>query len=334
MKFTGTSYKILIAGLFACFIQSQEVFAQPVPGKDENIPFLVTFGKEGKTSWGDDSFYSVWFFSVHKDYTRPFYIRVFDPDCGGEHDEIQGEFNSRTLFSVYGGKGVDPESNVESRGDEKGLNYKKGNLLASRLFAKDAKTDNNYHVFGPFNPTDGDFNLKWNSYMFKIVCEGVAGDDGNLYRYFLSSDQNNNIPLEGANAFTYKYIFRMWNDFKSVAHIYPYIDTGIISVKQTNFDWDNDGKILVVSRYRQGIEVKISGEDHEEESKIDVQPEEVNSSLDFQFHKRQGDLVKNNNVVITTKNQRDETMPFYSSPIGGVPVYVPKTNRVKIQPPK
>lgn len=332
MKFAGTSYKIMLSALFACFLLNQGSLAQPVPGKDENIPFLVTFGKEGKTSWGDDSFYSVWFFSINKDYTRPFYIRVFDPDCGGEHDEIQGEFNSRTLYTVYGGKGVDPEVNLESRGDERGLNYKRGNLLASRMFGKDAKTDNKYHVFGPFNPTDGEFNLKWNSYMFKIVCEGVAGDDGNLYRYFLSSDPNNNIPLEGANAFTYKYIFRMWNDFRSVAHIYPYIDTGIISVKTTNFDWDSDGKILVVSRYRQGIEVNISGEDHSEESIIDVQPEEVNSSLDFQFHKRQGDLVKNNNVVITTKNQRDESMPFYSSPIGGVPVYMPRTNRVKLEP--
>ena len=39
-----------------------------------------------------------------KDYTKPFYIRVFDPDCGGENDEIQGEFNTKTKFSVYGGK--------------------------------------------------------------------------------------------------------------------------------------------------------------------------------------------------------------------------------------
>lgn len=308
--------------------------AQPVPGKDENIPFLVTFGKNGKTSWGDDSFYSVWFFSINKDYTRPFYIRVFDPDCGGENDEIQGDFNSKTQFSVYGGKGVDPDRNVESRGDEMGLNYKGGNLLSSRIFGTEAKYDNKYYVFGPFNPTDGDLNPKWNSYIFKIVCEGISGDDGNLYRYFLSSNPENNIPVEGANAFTYKYIFRMWNDFKSVAHIYPYIDTGIISVKQSNFDWDEDGKILVVSRYKQGVPVPVSGEDNWTNSVIPVEPDEVNSSLDFQFHKRQGELVKNNNVVITTKNQRDEAMPFYSSPIGGVPVYVPKTKYVKIPPKK
>ena len=113
----------------------------------------------------------------------------------------------------------------------------------------------------------------------------------------------------------------MWNDFRSVAHIYPYVDTGIVSIKQSNFDWDNDGKILVVSRYKQGIEVPISNEDNWKESTIPIEPAEENSSLDFQFHKRQGELVKNNNVVITLENQRGDAMKFFSSPIGGVPVY-------------
>jgi hypothetical protein len=333
MNISRTIHIFLISSLLGVFLYCNNITAQPVPGKDENIPFLVTFGKEGKTSWGDNSFTSIWFFSILKDYKKPFYIRVFDPDCGGENDEIQGEFNTKTLFSVFGGKGADPEANVESRGLEKGVNFKKGNLLASRVFGSEAKTDNKYFVFGPFNPTDGEFNVKWNSYIFKIVCEGIDGDDGNLYRYFLSSDPNNNVPIEGANAFTYKYTFRMWNDFGSVSHIYPYIDTGIIYVRQTNFDWDNDGKILVVSRYKQGIEVAVSGENDEVRSLIPVEPEEMNSSYDFQFHKRQGELVKNNNVVIITENQRNEAMPFFSSPIGGVPVYVPKT-LVKKLPPK
>jgi hypothetical protein len=307
---------------------------QAVPGKDENIPFLVTFGKEGKTSWGDNDFYQIFFFSILKDFKQQFYIRVFDPDCGGENDEIQGVFNTKTLFSVYGGKGVDPEKNEESRGLLKGVNFKSGNLLASKVFGNEAKYDNKYYTFGPFNPTEGDFNERWNSYIFKMVCEGVSGDDGNLYRYFLSRDPNNNVAIEGANAFTYEYTFRMWNDFKSVAHIYPLVDTGVIFIKQSNFDWDNDGKILVVSRYKQGIVVPISNEDDWASSKIPIEPAEVNSSLDFQFHKRQGDLVKNNNVVVTLENQRGDALPFYSSPIGGVPVYQPKTSITKITPKK
>jgi hypothetical protein len=334
MKFKKSIYRVLIVPFLLGLLCTLRLTGQAVPGKDENIPFLVTFGKDGKTSWGDDDFYQIFFFSIPKDFKQQFYIRVFDPDCGGENDEIQGDFNSKTMFSVYGGKGVDPEKNEESRGLLKGLNYKSGNLLASKVFGNEAKYDNKYYSFGPFNPTEGDFNEKWNSYMFKIVCEGISGDDGNLYRYFLSRDPNNNLAIEGANAFTYEYTFRMWNDFKSVAHIYPYVDTGIVSIKQRNFDWDNDGEILVVSKYKQGIEVPISNEDNWVESTIPIEPAEINSSLDFQFHKRQGELVKNNNVVITLQNQRGDALKFYSSPIGGVPVYQPKTNITKITPKK
>jgi hypothetical protein len=334
MKVNKSKYKFLILIVLLGLCLGSQAGAQAVPGKDENIPFLVTFGKFGKTSWGDDDFRQIFFFSILKDYTQPFYIRVFDPDCGGENDEIQGDFNSKFLFSVYGGKGVDPDKYEESRGLEKNSNFKGGNLLASKVFGSEAKYDNKYYTFGPFNPSEGDFNERWNSYIFKIVCEGIAGDDGNLYRYFLSKDPNKNIPIEGANAFTYQYTFRMWNDFKSVAHIYPFVDTGVVFIKQSNFDWDKDGKILVVSRYRQGIEVPISNEDDWASSNISIEPAEINSSLDFQFHKRQDELVKNNNVVVTLKNQRGDALKFYSSPIGGVPVYIPKTNITKIAPKK
>jgi hypothetical protein len=126
----------------------------------------------------------------------------------------------------------------------------------------------------------------------------------------------------------------MWNNFKSVAHIYPYIDTGIVSTKIRDFDWDDDGVILVVSKYKQGIPIKISNEDYWAEDKIVIEPQENGSSLDFQFHKKQGELVKNNNVVVVILNQRDEALQFFSSPIGGVPVYQPKIGVYKYNMPK
>ena len=79
-------------------------FAQQIPAAEENIPFLVTFGKEGERSWGDDDFSQSWFFVIPKYQVNPIYIRVFDPDCGGANDEMKGVFNSKTQFSVYGGK--------------------------------------------------------------------------------------------------------------------------------------------------------------------------------------------------------------------------------------
>ena len=330
MKFF--KYLIVVFALSAVFGAS--VLAQPVPGEDENIPFLVTFGKDAPTSWGDDDFCQIFFFSIPRDYTQQFYIRVFDPDCGGEHDELNGEWDTRTMFLVYGGIGADGEKHEEARGLVKGQNYKTGNLLQSRTFGNDARYDNAWYSFGPFTATQGEFNEKWNSYIFKVICEGISGDDGNLYRYYLSREANSNIPLEGSNAFTYKYTFRLWNDTKSISHIYPYIDTGVVSIQQRNFDWDDDGKILVVSRYKQGVEVRVSGDDNWVQSYVPIEQAEVNSSLDFQFHKRQDELIMNNNVVIMLQNQRGDALQFYSSPIGGVPVYNPRTNIIKIPPPK
>jgi hypothetical protein len=316
-------HRILILIIFSVALAESKIIGQAVPGKDENIPFLVTFGKNGETSWGDDDFYSIFFFTIPKDFKKQFYIKVIDPDCGGENDEIQGIFDTKTMFSVYGGKGVDPDKNMASRGLKKGENYKQGNLLASKVFGVEPRIDNGYYSFGPFNPTEGDYNEKWRSYIFKIVCEGISGDDGNLYKYFLSRDQNSNLAIEGANAFTYQYTFRMWNNIKSVSHIYPYVDTGIVSIKQRNFDWDDDGVILVVSTYKQGIPLPVSNENDEKISIIPVEQAEIGKSLDFQFHKKQEYLVKNNNVVVSLENQRGDALQFFSSPIGGVPVYQP-----------
>lgn len=332
MRFNKRRYKTFIPAIIISILMMPEMSGQPVPGRDENLPFLVTFGKEGETSWGDDKFYQIFFFTIPRDFREQFYIKVFDPDTGGENDELQGVWNTRCLYSVYGGAGVDPDKNIASRGLERGVNYKTGNLLASRTFGNESRYDNTYYAFGPFNPTQGDFNEKWNSYIFKIICEGVTGDDGNLYRYYLSRSATSEVPIEGANAFTYEYTFRMWNDNRSVAHIYPYVDTGIVYIKQRNFDWDNDGVILVVSTYKQGISVPVSGENDYVESRIPIEPQEIGKSLDFQFHKRQDELVRNNNVVIRLESQRGDALQFFSSPIGGVPVYQPRTIIRKVNP--
>lgn len=298
---------------------SMPAIAQPVPGDVENIPYLMTFGKNGGTSWGDDDFSQTYFFTIPVDYKQPFYIRVFDPDIGGEHDEINGVWNTRMLYSVYGG--AQSWSHEDAKGIDPQGNYKSGTLLYSRNFGSDKPWDDKWYTFGPISPTEGEFVSKWNSYVFKIICDGLSGDDGNNYRYFLSREAEANRPIEGANAFTYEYSFRMWNDTVNVMHIYPFADSLCIYVKMHNFDWDADGDILVISEVRKGQLLKISGEDEWAEDQITVYPEERERSYDFQFHKRKDFLVRNNNVVIRVENQYGEMLPFFSVPLGGVPKY-------------
>ncbi len=290
--------------------------AQQFPGAEENIPFLVTFGKIAPTSWGDDDHCQIYFFSIPESQKDPIYIRVFDAECGGENDEIKTAFDSRTKFAVYGGKGA--ISNDDAKQIDPTGTFDSGTLLDSKTLGEDAQYDNTWYTFGPFNPTEGEFMKEYGGYVFKMITQGISGDDGNLYRYFLSAKSDRNIPVEGANAFTFEYTFRLPNAV-SVCHIYPYVDQDVIAVQQHNFDWDGDGTIRIVSVAKKGELVRMSSEDNWATSRHEIVDEEKNTSLDFQLIKTK--QVRNNNVVFRVTNQYGKAMPFYSAPIGGVPKY-------------
>ncbi len=308
-----------------CFIAligisaSLNLFSQPVPNVDENIPYLMVFGNQAQTSWGDDDFSSTFFFLIPKEFNQPIFIRVFDPDCGGEVDELAGEWNTRTAFSVYGGKGC--WSDRDAQGTDPTGTYKSGTLLATKTFGEEPRYDNGWYTFGPFNPSEGEFTERWQGNIFKVISEGITGDDGNMFRFYMSTDPNSNKPVEGANAFAYEYSFRMYNDPEEVSHIYPFVDDKTVTVRLSNFDWDNDGFIRTVSVARKGQLSQVSAEDNWETSEFKILDAEKNTSLDIQFIKKKSPPVKNNNVVIYVKNQYGQNLEFFTSPIGGVPKY-------------
>ncbi len=295
------------------------LLAQSVPAGDENIPYLMTFGKAAEKSWGDDDFSQTFFFLIPESFKEPIFIRVFDADIGGELDEKNGEWDTRVNYEVYGGAACYTHKDAQET-DPIG-NYKSGNLLATKSFGINPRYDNNWYTFGPFNPTEGEYVSKFGGYVFKVICEGVAGNDGNLYRYFLSTSFSENRPVEGGNAFAFEYSFRMHDNPSEVSHIYPYVDDRTISVKLSNFDWDDDGFIRIVSVARRGQMVKVSLDDRWAEEEFKIFDEEKNTSLDIQFIKKKTPPVKNNNVVVNVRNQYNELLPFYVIPIGGVPKY-------------
>lgn len=304
-------------------------YSQPVPAVEENIPYLVTFGKEAASSWGDDDHCQIFFFTVPMDYKQPFYIRVFDPDCGGQVDEMNVAFNSMTRFSVYGGVGCITEP--DARGTNPNGNFKSGTMLANKTFAQQTDYDNKWYTFGPFNPSEGERSAKYGGIVFKVICEGVRGDDGNLYRYFMSVDPDKNIPVEGGNAFTFEYTFRLHSDSWQTSHVYPYIDDKVVSLAQANFDWDSDGYIRIYSVVTFAEELKTSGDDHWSQSQYQIKDAERGKSLDIQFTKDNTLKVNNNNVVFYVTNQYGELLPFYTVPIGGIPKFQGKVTAKPIR---
>lgn len=294
--------------------------AQMMPSVEENIAHLVTFSKNADKTWGDDDNIQIYFFTVPEAVKVPFYIRVFDPDNGGTIDENRGGFNSKTKFSVYGGTGA--HSNSDAKQTNPIRNYKSGVLLGSKTFGEDATTDNKWYSFGPFNAMEGELQPELGSvggYVFKLVVEGLEGDDGNLYKLSLSSDKNNNVKLEGGNIMTYEYCFRTSDKELNTCHLFPFISKGITAIKVNTYDYDEEGIIRIVSIDKKGEEISPSGDGKWDASEHKIQPREINTSLDIQFIKRKP--VFNNNIVVYLTNQYGEAMPFYTAPIGGVPKY-------------
>jgi len=305
--------------LWLLLMWTVQISAQSVPAEEENIPSLVTFGGQADRSWGDDDFCQIFFFRIPTTQKDPVYIRVFDPDTGGELDEGKGDFNTKVRFSVYGGKGCysdEDAQNVEPEG-----NYKSGNLLASKSFGESNRYDNDWYTFGPFNPLEGEYVEEFDGRVFKIIAQGETGDDGNLYTYFLSTEPKENREVDGGNLFTYEYTFRLSNNQNNVSQIYPYIDDRTISVRISNFDWDDDGFIRIVSVAKNGELCPVSGEGNWVHREFKIVEEEKETSMEIQFIKNRNQKINNNNVVLTVQNQYGEMMPFFVIPIGGIPVY-------------
>jgi hypothetical protein len=307
--------------IFLAFTAMCSVSSQSAPAVDENIPYLMTFGGNAVTSWGDDDFCQTFFWVVPASQKQPVFLRVFDPDIGGGLDEVKGDFNTVVSFSVYGGERCWSDTSAQSI--HPAGRYKSGYLLASKSFGSDPKYDRNWYSFGPFNPSEGEFVEKLGGHVFKIIAQGISGDDGNIYKYFLSTSPSENKAVEGGNLFTYKYHFRLPDNQKQVCQIYPFADEETISVEVRNFDWDDDGTIRIFSVAKNGLICSVSSENEWMRKVFPILNVERNSSLEIQFVKNQTKLVKNNNVVVTVLNQYGITLPFYVIPIGGIPVYTP-----------
>lgn len=292
-------------------------WAQPVPSAEENIPYLVTFGKSADITWGDDDFVQIFFFSVPKERKEPFYIRVFDPETNGKFDELHNNANTKTKFSIYGGKGC--HTNDDAKLTNPKGNFKSGIYLKGKEFKDESEYDNKWYSFGPFNPTEGELIPELGGYIFKIVIEGTEGDDGNLYNMYLSANKENNIKVEGGNSFTYEYSFRTADAVGSVSHIYPFVTPNVTAVKVNSFDFDEEGKIRIVSVARKGDFSETSQNGNWKVSSHPIVKEEINTSLDIQFLKTTAK--KNNNLVVFITNQYGTAMPFFTAPIGGVPKY-------------
>lgn len=190
--------------------------------------------------------------------------------------------------------------------------------MAQKTFGNEATYDGKWYTFGPVNPSEGEYSDQFKGYIFKMICKGGSGNDGNAYKYCLSYSKTQNLFVDQGNIFTYEMSFKLKSTKSNVAHVYPFIEENIEAITQHNFDADSDLQMRVTSVGRKLVNASVSGDGIWAKSKYIIKPKEVNTSMDIQMIKQSQ---AGNDMVIYIMNQYKEAMPLFSVPIGGKPKY-------------
>lgn len=275
------------------------ISAQSIPGVDQNIPFLVTCGSESEDGGDDDNSQCI-FVTIPENGPPEFFIRVYDPGCGGKHDIPTNTFNTQTSFEIFGGEGClsDPAATETSPVGS----YKAGTLLFDKTFLNETVYDGEYFSFGPIRKTKGEYYEEEGMYAFKIIVEArTGGDDCNLYSFFISTVSNLNQPVEGCFAFMYEQCFVLPNGPDQVSHLYPTIAEGTESFHINNYDFDNDAEITILDAAGQKKSVKVSGNNYWIRDAMDILEIEGPSSLDISIKRSKDNSFRNNIVVVNTR---------------------------------
>jgi len=186
----------------------------------------------------------------------------------------------------------------------------------------DPEIDDNYYAFGPLNPLEEELVEQFKGYVYKMVVRGLSGNDGNLYRFYLSSSPRADVAVPGGNAFTYAYSFRIPAGPPSgrpvTLHLYPFANESVVSIKQSNFDLDNTAKITVFSVAKNGHEATASGDGVWANSVLPISSAEHGLSLDLRLTSTARVF---NDVTFYVTDQYDRALPSFAVPIGGLPRY-------------
>jgi uncharacterized repeat protein (TIGR01451 family) len=200
--------------------------------------YLGTYGAEPgyARDQGDDDQVQVLFLEVPAGTSDPLFVRVFDPDCGGELDRQSGfAWDTPFTYTVRGRSGA-YTPDVTS-----------GQVLATAVFTEDTGIDQEWYSFGPLNAVDGD--LVSGKRIFKLAViggpeppftTGILFADLNLYNVALSTSPVANTAPSGARIFAFSWTFLIPQvTYDTPPRMFPYVHSGVITFTQHNWDYDN-----------------------------------------------------------------------------------------------
>jgi PKD repeat protein len=274
---------------------------------------LVTYGSSAKTIEGDDDFKQVFFFTIPK--TTPsnkLYLRIFDPDVGGAWDQPYGEWDTQTRFRLFGGKGAytSPTVRTPYPDEEDRLS---GDLIADRTFGVDRFSDNKWFTYATIILKRGE--EVGATIVFKLVVDGVKGDDGNVFELAVSTHPKRNDPPDGLKIINYCPTMRL-PAIGVHAELRFSVPEKIREITVHNFDLAG-AYMTVQTRFRSDLAITPSEQGKWVEDKVVLEEYETGTLAALSY---EGGYEMPNDATFYVTDEKGNALPIL------LPIYVLKRN--------
>ncbi len=187
---------------------SSLLFASPATSQSDEeaagpAPLLVVFGPAAPQSEGDHDWRQFIRFSVPEDAGR-FFVRVFDPDVGGAHDEFLRGFGTETRFTLYGADATatlfrDPDGAIQEAVE--------GRSLETVTYGESPAADGRWNTLFAADAAQG--RAVDGRREFVLAVEGVEGADGNVFEVAVAIPDGSNEPPAGLRLYSYLPTFQV-----------------------------------------------------------------------------------------------------------------------------
>ena len=278
----------------------------------ENI-LLVNYGPEQSIREGDDDFQQILFIRVAASYVDSLYLRIFDIDCGGDVDLAFGPWNTKMRFSLYGGTGAFSPASLQ-KAQSLDADRDAGNLLATLVVGENREFNNSWYNFARLAPADGEQIGEYT--FFKLVVQGLSGNDANAYDVRVSSSPAINETPGEVTLFSYSPTLRLRKD-ENVASITFTVPEKAKSIAVNNFDLAG-AVVQLITAFRSNLPLLSSGQGEWAKSVLPLEPLEAGRSCAIALG--QGSESPNDLSLYITDDQ-ENVLPV------SLPVYLIKLNR-------
>ncbi|OVE78596.1 hypothetical protein BVY01_05045 [bacterium I07] len=269
---------------------------------------LINYGPEATTAEGDHDYMQMLFFKIPVGFSDSLYLRIFDADCGDVLDSPFDGFDTETRFRLFGGIGAFSSASLlqDMPGRDR---LDTGTLIAGERVAQDPFKDNKWFNLASFAASEGEEVGDY--FYFKLIVEGLSGNDGNVFDVTVSTREKQNSLPEGLKLFSYIPTIRLPRE-GIFAELRFFVADSIESVQVHNFDLAN-ARVGCETVFRSNLRVVASGQNEWADSRVDFNPNETNQYAAITF---EGGNETPNDATFFIKDVEGRSLPVE------LPVYV------------